>query len=116
MVDDQSSFESDDLLIREIADLRGLVASGVLVPLGQDRYAFSRDHLHDPTTVPFPRKHPTLTVPLVRPFRVDAGAVLALLPDQSPEQDTHKFRFDFVGVYNYGAGGPGAYPYYAIYP
>ncbi len=116
MADDHSQFEHDDLLIKEIHDLRGLVDDGTLLPLGQERYAFARDHLHNPTRVPFPRKHPTLEVDLVMPWRVDAGAVIELLPDQDPSQATHKFRFNFVGVYTYGGGGPGAYPYAAIYP
>ncbi|KKN96864.1 hypothetical protein LCGC14_0165080 [marine sediment metagenome] len=116
MADDTAQFQSDDLLIHEIADLNALVADGTLTPLGEGRYAFTVDHLHNPTTTPFPRKHPTLTVPLVQPFRVDAGAVIALLPDQHPEQATFKFKFDFVGVYTYGAGGPGAYPYSVFYP
>lgn len=73
-----------DLMIYTLHDLAGLIRRGIIVPLGGQRYRFTRDH-----KVQTVYNHPTKTYldPIVTPsFSVTAGTIFNLLDMSSPER------------------------------
>jgi hypothetical protein len=96
----------NDLLIFEVYDLQGLVNSGVLRPLGGQRYQFTRDHLHQPFLYPKPHLKPDWRVPLGDVWKANAGNVIQLLGPSGPaptvqyaHQQGHTFQFELGTAY-----------------
>lgn len=105
----------NDLLIYLIYGLSELVGSGVLRPLGGNRYQFTRDYLHNPTFT-----HPTK--PRLQPLRAsdiwqaNSGNIINIIGMESaartvqrPGYQNYQFQFELGGFAYRGYYGTGRF-------